>query len=59
MLPPSLRDEVLGNTFGQVATSIKFFNEMDDIDFLWKVLPLLIPLMIEKTDVVYWQGEYA
>jgi hypothetical protein len=59
MLPPYLRDEVLSNTFGEVVEKIKFFHDMDDVDFLWKVLPLLIPLKIEKTDVVYWQGEYA
>ncbi len=59
MLPPYLRDEVLSNTFGEVVEKIKFFHDMDDVDFLWKVLPLLTPLKIEKTDVVYWQGEYA
>jgi hypothetical protein len=59
MLPPYLRDEVLSNTFGEVVEKIKFFHDMDDVDFLWKVLPLLIPLKIEKSDVVYWQGEYA
>jgi hypothetical protein len=53
VLPPSLRDEVLSNTYGDIVNKIKFFNEIDDIEFLWKVLPMLTPYKIEKSDVVF------
>jgi hypothetical protein len=54
VLPPSLRDEVLSNTFGEALDSIKFFRHInDDVDFLWKVLPQLKPFKIEKGDSVY------
>ncbi len=59
MLPPSLRDEVLSNTFGETLEHITFFREMNDIDFLWKVLPLLKPFKVEKGEVVYWTGDSA
>jgi hypothetical protein len=59
MLPPSLRDEVLSNTFGEVVEKVTFFREMDDVDFLWKVLPMLTSLKIEKTDVVFQKDDHA
>lgn len=59
MLPPSLRDEVLSNTFGEVVDKVKFFKSMDDIDFLWKILPKLTPFKIEKQDIVYSKGDQA
>ena len=59
MLPPSLRDEVLSNTFGETLEHITFFREMNDIDFLWKVLPLLKPFKVEKGEVVFWTGDSA
>lgn len=59
MLPPSLRDEVLSNTFGEVVEKVKFFRDMEDVDFLWKVLPKLTPFKIEKGDVVYWKDDHA
>jgi hypothetical protein len=59
MLPPSLRDEVLSNTFGEVIDKIKVFRDCDDVDFLQRILPMLKPLKIEKTDVVYEHSEYA
>jgi hypothetical protein len=59
MLPPSLRDEVMSNTFGEVVEKVRFFREMEDVDFLWKVLPQLTPFKIEKTDVVYWKDDHA
>eukprot|EP00347_Sterkiella_histriomuscorum_P004721 403359363 len=59
MLPPSLRDEVLSNTFGEVIEKINFFKEMKDPDFLWKILPLLRPIKLEKSDVLYWRGDHA
>ena len=59
MLPPSLRDEVLLNTFGEVIEKVKFFKEMKDADFLWKILPLLRPIKLEKGDVLYWRGDHA
>lgn len=59
MLPPSLRDDILTNTFGEVVEKVKFFREMEDVDFLWKVLPQLIPFKIENKDVVYWKDDHA
>ena len=59
MLPPSLRDEVLSNTYGEVIDKVKFFRDCDDVDFLQKILPLLKPLKVEKTDVIYELHEYA
>jgi hypothetical protein len=32
---------------------------MDDVDFLWKLLPLLTAFKIEKTDVIYWKDDHA
>lgn len=57
MLPPSLRDEVLSNTFGEVVDKVKFFKNMDDIDYIWIILPKLTPLKIEKQDTVYSKGD--
>ena len=59
MLPPSLRDEVLGQTFGQTIDKIKYFREMEDFDFLWKILPMLTPFKIEKNEVVYCKDDHA
>jgi CRP-like cAMP-binding protein len=59
LLPPSLRDEVLSNTFGETLQHVRFFREMDDIDFLWKVLPLLKPFKVERGEVLYWKGDTA
>ena len=59
MLPPSLRDEVLSNTFGEVIEKVKFFRDMKDPDFLWKILPLLRPIKLEKGDILYWRGDHA
>jgi hypothetical protein len=59
MLPPSLRDEVIGNTYGEVIQNIRFFKELRDPDFLWKLLPLLRPIKLEKGDVLYWRGDHS
>lgn len=32
---------------------------MKDPDFLWKILPLLRPIKLEKGDVLYWRGDHA
>lgn len=29
------------------------------MDFLWKILPLLRPIKLEKGDVLYWRGDHA
>lgn len=50
LLPPSLRDEVLTNAFGEVVDKVKYFRELENVDFLWKVLPLLTPLKIEVSE---------
>jgi hypothetical protein len=39
ILPPSLRDEVLSCSYGETIKQIKFFRELNDSDFLWKLLP--------------------
>eukprot|EP00347_Sterkiella_histriomuscorum_P001398 403372187 len=59
MLPPSLRDEVLSNTYGEIIEKVKFFREIDDPDFQWKVLPLLREVKLEKGDILYWRGDHA
>jgi hypothetical protein len=59
MLPPSLREELMCNTFGEVVDKVKFFKPMEDIDFIWIILPLLSPFKIEKQDVVYSKGDQA
>jgi len=59
MLPPSLRDEVRRQTYGDIVECIKFLRNMDDVDFLWKLLPLLTAFKIEKTDVIYWKDDHA
>ena len=30
---------------------------MKDSDFLWKILPLLSTIKLEKSDVLYWKGD--
>lgn len=60
MLPPSLRDEVLHNTYGEILDKIKFFKEnVEDADFQWKILPLLRPIKLEKNDILYWRGDHS
>ena len=59
MLPPSLRDEVLNNTYGEIIEKVKFFRNLRDPDFLWKILPLLRTIKLEKNDVLYWRGDHA
>jgi hypothetical protein len=59
MLPPSLRDEVLSNTYGEVIEQVTFFRDLDDPDFLWKILPLLKTIKLEKDDILYWNGDHA
>ena len=58
-LPPSLRDEVFSNTYGEIVRKVNFFQEIGDPDFLWRILPLLKPLKLEKDDVLYWCGDLA
>lgn len=59
MLPPSLRDEVQRQTFGLIIEKINYLRELDDIDFLWKVLDMLTPFKIEKHEIVYWKDDHA
>ena len=59
MLPPSLRNEVVSNTYGEIVEKIKFFIELKDSDFLWKILPLLKAINLEKNDILYWKGDHA
>lgn len=57
MLPPSLRDEILRITYGEIISKIKFFMQMKDSDFLWKILPILRSIKLEKNEVLYWTGD--
>jgi hypothetical protein len=59
MLPPSLRNEVISNTYGEVIQKIKFLKEQNNSDFLWKILPVLRPVKLDKGDVLYWRGDHA
>lgn len=59
MLPPSLRDEVLSNTYGEIIEKVQFFRDLKDPDFLWKILPLLRPMKVDKGDILYWRGDHA
>jgi hypothetical protein len=51
MLPPSLRDEILRITYGEIINKIHFLKEMEDSDFLWKILPILRSIRLEKNEV--------
>ena len=57
MLPPSLRDEILRITYGEIIGKINFFYNMKDKDFLWKILPVLRSIKLEKSDVQFWKGD--
>jgi hypothetical protein len=59
ILPPSLRDEVLTNLYGEIINKILFFKYLNDSDFLWKILPVLKHVKIEKGDTLYWKGDHA
>jgi len=59
MLPPSLRDEVLAITYGEILDKIRFFRDCTDADFLWKILPLLKPMKVDRGDILYWYGDHA
>lgn len=47
-LPPSLRDEILRITYGEIIENIIFFKSMTDGEFLWKILPVLNSIKLEK-----------
>lgn len=57
MLPPSLRDEILRITYGEIIGKIKFFKDMKDSDFMWKILPILRSIKLEKNEMLYWKGD--
>ena len=59
MLPPYLRDEILGVTYGEIIGNIKFLKGVEDPDFLWKLLPILQTIKLEKGDALYWKGDGA
>jgi hypothetical protein len=44
-------------TYGEIIGKIKFFKEMKDSDFLWKILPILRSIKLEKNEVQYWKGD--
>eukprot|EP00347_Sterkiella_histriomuscorum_P012023 403370187 len=58
-LPPSLRDEVFSNTYGEIIQTVEYFRNITDSDFLWRILPLLKPVKLEKDDVLYWKGDLS
>lgn len=47
-LPPFLRDEILRITYGDIIANIIFFKSMTDGEFLWKILPVLNSIKLEK-----------
>jgi len=47
-LPPSLRDEILRITYGEIIENIVFFKTLTDGEFLWKILPVLNSIKLEK-----------
>lgn len=57
MLPPSLRDEILRISYGEIIGKIKFFMKMKDSDFLWKILPILRSTRIDRREILYWNGD--
>lgn len=59
MLPPSLRDEVLQNTHGETINKIKVFRELEDTEFIWKLVRSLRPIKLEKGDVLYKRGDHS
>ena len=58
-MPPSLRDEILRITYGEIIGNIGFFKNMTDGEFLWKILPVLNSIKLEKQEVLYWKGDTA
>ena len=38
---------------------VTFLKEQKDHDFLWKVLPMLKQIKLEKGDVLYWPEEHS
>ena len=54
MLPPSLRDEVLTNTYGNTVKKFRIFEKMNNSDFIWHLLPTLKKMKLEKEDILYW-----
>ena len=56
-LPPSLRDEILRITYGEIIGNIEFFKSMKDGEFLWKILPVLNSIKLEKQEILYWKGD--
>ena len=58
-LTPSLRDEVLSIIYGETIEQVRFFKQITEADFLWKILPLLKQIKIDKNDTLYWPGDNA
>ncbi len=56
-MPPSLRDEILRITYGEIIGNIVFFKTMTDGEFLWKILPVLNTIKLEKQEILYWKGD--
>lgn len=57
-LPPSLRSEVVSFTHGNVINKIGFFKGKN-VEFLWKVMPLLKPRKLYRGDLLYSEGDVA
>ena len=56
-LPPSLRDEILLITHGEMIDRIDFLKTVNDHDFIWKLLHELKDIRFAKGDVLYWRGD--
>lgn len=49
----------MSNTYGEIISKVKFFDELEDPDFIWKLLPMLKPIIHAKDDVLYNKGDFA
>eukprot|EP00347_Sterkiella_histriomuscorum_P010858 403374655 len=59
MLPPALRNEILHSSYGKIIQKVKFFRDMEDSDFQWRLLALLRQTKLEKSDILYWRDDLA
>ena len=59
MLPPSLRNEALVAIYGDTIQKFKIFRRFTDPEFVWKLIPVLSQVKLDREDVIYWKGDHA
>ena len=59
MLPPYLRDEILTTIYEDLVRRISFFQDIEDAEFLWRIMPMLQDITFQKGDTLYWKGDHA